>query len=244
MKLILDFGNTLQKTAVFDDNQMIAFKAFKRISLKKIQAFISDYKINSAIISSVINYPTEIKEFLDTNFHFIELSEKTAIPVNNLYASQGTLGKDRLAAVIAGKSIFPENNLLVINAGTCITYDFIDSNSNYYGGGISPGLLIRFKALHTFTDKLPLVTKIRVRNPLIGTTTEESILSGVMNGVLAEIDGIITQYNKKNANIKVLISGGDMKYFDKKIKNSIFAFPNIVLFGLNIILDFNAENKN
>jgi type III pantothenate kinase len=241
MKLILDFGNTLQKIAVFDKNQMIAFKAFSKISLKEIKKFIINYPIHSAIISSVINYPNEIKEFLLIKFNLIEFSENTPIPINNLYKTPETLGKDRLSAVIAANSISINRSSLVINAGTCITYDFVDNNSTYYGGAISPGLFMRFKALHTFTEKLPLITKIKSQNPLIGSTTEESIFSGVLNGTLSEIEGIISKYKEKYADLLIILSGGDMKYFDKKIKNSIFAYPNIVMFGLNIILDFNAK---
>ena len=190
MKLILDFGNTLQKIAVFDKNQMIAFKAFSKISLKEIKKFIINYPIHSAIISSVIYYPNEIKEFLLIKFNLIEFSENTPIPINNLYKTPETLGKDRLSAVIAANSISINRSSLVINAGTCITYDFVDNNSTYYGGAISPGLFMRFKALHTFTEKLPLITKIKSQNPLIGSTTEESIFSGVLNGTLSEIEGI------------------------------------------------------
>jgi type III pantothenate kinase len=241
MKLILDFGNTLQKIAVFDENQIIAFKSFKKISLKGIKDFISNYPIKSAIISSVINYPLEINKFLEKKFIFIEFSENTLIPINNLYKTPDTLGKDRLSAVVAANSISLNKSVLIINAGTCITYDFVDNNSNYYGGAISPGLFMRFKALHTFTEKLPLITKIKSQNPLIGTTTEESIFSGVLNGTLSEIEGIISKYKEKNTDLLIILSGGDMKYFDKKIKNSIFAYPNIVMFGLNIILDFNAK---
>lgn len=241
MKLILDFGNTLQKVAIFDNNQLIAMKAFKKISLKNIQDFTSSFTINSAILSSVINYNKNIYNYLKSNFHFIELTSSTPIPINNKYCTPETLGKDRLAAIIAANKNYPNNNILVINAGTCITYDFIDKNADYWGGAISPGIKMRFKALHTFTDKLPLVQLNKKSTPLIGNNSENSILSGVINGSVAEIENIIFNYTQNYKDLEVILSGGDMKYFDKKIKNSIFAFPNIVLYGLNIILDFNAE---
>lgn len=242
MKLVLDFGNTLQKIAIFEETHLIAFKAYKDISLKQIQKFTYGFNIQSAIISSVIDYSDEINCFLKKSYNFIELTEKTPIPIHNKYATPSTLGQDRLSAVIACKSIYPKNNILVINAGTCLTFDFIDRNSNYFGGAISPGLTLRLKSLNTFTDKLPLITGLKKNTPLIGNTTEQSILSGVINGSIAEIEGIINQYKKKYPDLKVFLSGGDMKYFDKKFKNGIFAFPNIVLFGLNIILDFNVKN--
>lgn len=241
MKLILDFGNTLQKVAIFDNNQLIAMKAFKKISLKNIQDFTSSFTINSAILSSVINYNKNIYNYLKSNFHFIELTSSTPIPINNKYCTPETLGKDRLAAIIAANKNYPNNNILVINAGTCITYDFIDKNADYWGGAISPGIKMRFKALHTFTDKLPLIQLNKKSTPLIGNNSENSILSGVINGSVAEIENIIFNYTQNYKDLEVILSGGDMKYFDKKIKNSIFAFPNIVLYGLNIILDFNAE---
>lgn len=241
MKLILDFGNTLQKVAIFDNNQLIAMKAFKKISLKNIQDFTSSFTINSAILSSVINYNKNIYNYLKSNFHFIELTSSTPIPINNKYCTPETLGKDRLAAIIAANKNYPNNNILVINAGTCITYDFIDKNADYWGGAISPGIKMRFKALHTFTDKLPLIQLNKKSTPLIGNNSENSILSGVINGSIAEIENIIFNYTQNYKDLEVILSGGDMKYFDKKIKNSIFAFPNIVLYGLNIILDFNAE---
>lgn len=133
MKLILDFGNTLQKVAIFDNNQLIAMKAFKKISLKNIQDFTSSFTINSAILSSVINYNKNIYNYLKSNFHFIELTSSTPIPINNKYCTPETLGKDRLAAIIAANKNYPNNNILVINAGTCITYDFIDKNADYWG---------------------------------------------------------------------------------------------------------------
>lgn len=241
MKLILDFGNTLQKVAIFDNNQLIAMKAFKKISLKNIQDFTSSFTINSAILSSVINYNKNIYNYLKSNFHFIELTSSTPIPINNKYCTPETLGKDRLAAIIAANKNYPNNNILVINAGTCITYDFIDKNADYWGGAISPGIKMRFKALHTFTDKLPLIQLNKKSTPLIGNNSENSILSGVINGSVAELENIIFNYTQNYKDLEVILSGGDMKYFDKKIKNSIFAFPNIVLYGLNIILDFNAE---
>jgi len=241
MKLVLDFGNTLQKIAIFEENQMLEVLAYKKVTLKKLQQIIVNYPIKSAIISSVVDYSSAIKTFLQNNFNFIEFNETTAIPVINKYATPLSLGKDRLAAAIAGNHFFPKQNVLVINAGTCITYDFINEKGEYLGGAISPGISIRFKALHTFTEKLPLVEK-KSKASIIGNTTEKSILSGVINGVFHEVKSITSKYTDDYKNLKIILSGGDMKYFDKILKNSIFAVSNIVLIGLNIILDFNAKN--
>jgi type III pantothenate kinase len=139
---------------------------------------------------------------------------------------------------------FPNQDVLVIDAGTCIKYDFVNKANAYLGGSISPGLQMRFKALHTLTEKLPLVQPVLNVDYLIGSSTEEAILSGVLNGCIAEIDGIIQQYKSNYKNLKVVLSGGDSIYFDKTLKNSIFASPNIVLEGLNAILDYNVDKQN
>ncbi|MFZ4399501.1 MAG: type III pantothenate kinase [Bacteroidales bacterium] len=241
MKLVLDFGNTLQKIAIFEGSKILEMHAIKNITLKKIQQIIVKYPVKSAILSSVIDYPLVINTFLKNNFNFIEFTDKTPIPIINRYESPESLGKDRLAAAVAGSHLFPHQNVLVVIAGTCITYEFINEKNEYLGGAISPGISIRFKALHTFTEKLPLIEK-KSQKAIIGNTTENSILSGVMNGIFYEVKGVTRKYSDDYKNLKIIISGGDMKYFDKILKNSIFAVSNIVLIGLNIILDFNAKN--
>lgn len=239
MKLIIDFGNTLKKIAIFNKDEIVELQVYEQFSTKQLSEIINSYKnIESAIISSVINYPLSLKKFLNNNFNFIELTENTPVPVINKYKTPETLGKDRLAAVVAANHMYPDENLLVIDAGTCITYDFINSKKEYFGGGISPGISMRFQSLHNFTDKLPLL-KMKYYDTLIGCTTEDSIYSGVIIGVIAEIEGIIEKYKKKYSSLKIIFSGGDIKYFDKRLKNNIFALPNIVLLGLNVILDFN-----
>ncbi len=242
MKLVLDFGNTLQKIAIFEGNQILEMHAFKKIKLKKIKQITDKYPVKYAILSSVIDYPSNIKTFLQSDFTFIEFTEQTPIPVLNRYLTPQTLGKDRLAAAIAANHFFPKQNVLVVIAGTCITYEFVNQNAEYLGGSISPGISIRFKALHTFTEKLPLVEK-KTKFSLIGNTTENAILSGILNGVLHEVKGITSEYSDNYKDLKIILSGGDMKYFDKILKNSIFAVSNIVLIGLNIILDFNAKKQ-
>jgi type III pantothenate kinase len=162
------------------------------------------------------------------------------LPVVNLYATPLTLGVDRLAGVCGAQQIFPLQHCLVIDAGTCITYDFLDKEGKYYGGGISPGLKMRFQAVHTFTAKLPLVTP-KGHVPLIGNSTESCIQSGVVNGVLAELDGIIDQYGKKFEGLRVILCGGDAMFFENQLKASIFASPELVLIGLNSILNYNVN---
>ncbi|MCK9423798.1 MAG: type III pantothenate kinase [Bacteroidales bacterium] len=239
--LVLDFGNTNKKLAVFKDRQLIDLHQFPEISLPGIRKFVGRYPaIQHSILSSVIRHPASVVGFLKSHYQLLELDEKTPLPLKNQYRSQNTLGKDRLACAVAGSRIFPGNDVLVINAGTCITYDFVNMQGKYLGGGISPGLQMRFQALHTFTDKLPLVS-LQDKETLIGRNTEESILTGVLTGVTTEIEGIVGRYTDKYPGLTVVLSGGDQKYINKRLKISIFAFPNIVIYGLQQILEFNVN---
>ncbi|MCK9205319.1 MAG: type III pantothenate kinase [Bacteroidales bacterium] len=241
MDFILDFGNTNKKLAVFKNRKLVDLQQFSRISLPTIRKFVLQYPgIENCILSSVARFPSSIIPFLSSCFRFIEMDEKTQVPLKNLYRSKNTLGYDRLAAAVAGSQMFPGKDVLVINAGTCITYDFITAQQEYLGGAISPGIQMRFQALHTFTGKLPLIT-YSDKELLTGKDTEESILSGVVTGATAEIEGIAEKYRSKHQDLMVILSGGDQKYFDKRLKISIFAQPNIVLFGLQQILEFNVH---
>lgn len=248
MKLILDFGNTFQKIAVFENHELESLKIFEKQDFSKIEAYLTknvqgDRKISKtipAILSSVISYPASFRRFMSENYNFIELNENTTVPINNKYKTTSTLGKDRLAAIVGANHLFPGSNVLAIDCGTCITFDLITKSGEYLGGGISPGISMRFKALHNFTDKLPLMSNTNF-SELIGTTTEESILSGVLNGAVAELEGIIQKYKNKFPELNIVLSGGDFNYFDKRLKNNIFAVPNLVLLGLNKILDQNVE---
>jgi len=240
-RLIIDIGNTLVKLAVFNNDRADTMEYLPSIDTESLQNLLAKYpEIKSSIISSVRNYPDELDRWLENHFYHISLNPSTPLPFNNKYNTPETLGKDRIAAAAAAIKVFPDNNVLVIDAGTSITYDLITADKNYLGGGISPGIQMRFKALHTFTDKLPLIENIE-GTPLIGTDTKTSIMSGVLNGVLAEVDGIIDRYSEQYKPLKIIISGGDYKYFDKKLKNSIFATPNFVMQGLIEILKFNED---
>ncbi len=240
MKLIIDIGNTYSKIAVIENKKVLNFLKIKDIQLKDIELFVKNKNIDAAIISSVVFHSENITAFIKDKCFVIELNKETPIPISNLYKTPDSLGKDRLAAAVGAYSLFPEDNVLIIDAGTCIKYDFKSCLNEYLGGAISPGLKMRLKSLHDFTAKLPLCTPIKI-NKLIGSTTEESILSGIINGTIAEIDGIIEQYKKHFKPLKIILSGGDANYFDKRLKNSIFAVSNIVLLGLNEILDYNAK---
>jgi type III pantothenate kinase len=170
----------------------------------------------------------------------IEFGPETPVPIKNNYHSPLTLGADRLAAAVAAHDLYADKDVLVIDAGTAITYEFITKDGTYQGGGISAGVSLRLKSLNAFTSRLPLV-EAHFPEFLIGRNSEESILSGVMNGIRAEMDGIIQEYKQLYPELIILFTGGDMFYFEKKLKNDIFATPNLVLTGLNLILEYNLE---
>ncbi len=244
MKLIIDIGNTRSKLAVFLDNETKEVFVTENLTVKLLIKVVEKYPaIGSAILSSVKDYPPEVDTLLRDRFYFLKLDNKTPLPVKILYKSPQTLGKDRMAIAVASQALFPGDNVLTIDAGTTITYDFVNEKGEYQGGGISPGIRIRLKALHTFTEKLPLVDPLISAIELVGNDTQSSILSGVLNGAVAEVDGIITAYLTYYPQLKVVLCGGDEKYFDKRLKNNIFALPNFVLKGLKKILDYNEEEK-
>lgn len=239
MKLVIDIGNTFTKLALFEQDEIIKIYRFKQFGIEELYEIESDYSnIKSVIVSQVNKFPKALKNYLYKNYHFTVLSAETPIPIINKYKTPETLGNDRIAAVVAGAKLYPNQNVLIIDAGSCITFDFINYKNEYLGGSISPGIEIRFKAMNSFTKNLPLIENKKI-DYLIGSTTEESILSGVLNGILNEIDGIISLYKGNYENLTIILSGGDYIYFDKRLKNNIFALPNIVLLGLNVILDFN-----
>jgi type III pantothenate kinase len=241
-KLIIDFGNTLKKLAVFDDKKMLFKETFQEIKPVTLIQFIEKYgPFQGIIMSSTALHPPEMQEILSRAGKFILLNSLTPIPIKNLYQTPESLGNDRIAAVTGGWSLFPGRNILVIDAGTCITYDFLTDKGEYPGGGISPGIRMRFKAMHTFTGKLPLIEPEDF-DGLIGRSTRESMLSGVYNGVTAEIRELIRLYEAKFDDVKVIITGGDHQLLFNKLKISIFAAPDLVLLGLNEILDYNDHS--
>jgi type III pantothenate kinase len=241
MELVIDLGNTLRKIALFDRGTMVHLAVDPAITLGQIMTLFGEYPgITDSIVSSVIHHPPEVLQFLEHHTRFIELNAETPLPIVNGYSDRETLGNDRLAAAVGGAAAFPGEDVLIIGAGTALTVDFVNRRGEYLGGSIAPGMMMRFKALHTFTDKLPLVEYTDTA-PLIGKTTRDSILSGVINGMASEIESMTARYREEYPELKVIVSGGDLKYFDKRLKISIFARPNIVLYGLHQILAFNVH---
>ncbi len=239
MNLVIDVGNTIVKTAVFFENTIVYQNFSENFSLDILNSIALQFPdIKASIVCTVKEPHPELIEFLCTHYNTILFDHNTKTPINNRYKSPETLGKDRLAAVIGASVLHKNKNCLIIDAGTCITYDFIDEKKNYSGGAISPGIQMRFKALHNFTDKLPLV-KFKEFNQMIGETTEQSILSGVVNGIIAEVSSWISFFEKKHPGLIVIVCGGDTDFFADRLKSSIFAYPNLVLDGLNEIINYN-----
>lgn len=233
----IDIGNTRIKTAIFENNNI--HKKFEFENFDNLLEFIKEFEIDiPVIVSDVTN--SNVQAFYQYLKKLIILNCKTPIPISNKYKTPETLGNDRLAAIIGATAIFNNQNVLVIDAGTCIKYDFIDNNKIYYGGSISPGLEMKFQALNRYTQKLPLESK-KYEFSFYGNSTSDAIISGVMQGTLAEMNGIIEEYKSRFENLKIIFTGGDMMYFADKIKEVIFADPDLVLKGLYEVLKYNVK---
>ncbi len=242
MNLVLDLGNSYGKIAVCKGSKVIETAVFDVITSKEISYFHTRYTdIKGVIISSVVNDSRELIDYLGNLFKFcIELDHNTPIPLVNRYRTPDTLGYDRIAAAVGAYTIYPKKTVLVIDAGTAITYDLVTARGEYLGGNISPGLEIRFKSLHKFTNQLPYLERPGGKPPLVGTSTREAIQAGTVNGILFEIEGFISAIRRNHPKLKVVLTGGDAKYFEGKLKSSIFVDPNLNLIGLNRILEHNA----
>ena len=242
MNLVIDVGNTLVKLAVFDCGELQQKKTcIKKDFLHTLSEISETFPaISYTLVSSVGNFTEHQLSRLQQKYEVSFLDHQTKIPFNNKYGTPQTLGVDRIALISAAAEKYVEKNVLVIDAGTCITYDFLSSENEYLGGAISPGISLRYKSLHTFTEKLPLLD---TNNPklLIGNSTTTSIHSGVINGVLYEIDGFIDAYRKNYNNLTVILTGGDAHFLRDSIKNDIFANSNFLLEGLNHILEYNKH---
>jgi type III pantothenate kinase len=237
-RLIVDIGNTRIKTAVFEDEALVEEKSFTDI--QDFAMFSESVDFEASIISSVTLSETDLKEKMP--FDFLFLSCETKIPFKNLYATPHTLGVDRKAAVMGARCKFPQDDVLAIDLGSCITYDLLDRQDQYLGGGISPGLQMRFRAMHQQTARLPMVGMPEKQQPeLIGDSTESCMQSGVYFGMRYEMQGMVEAYRAKYPDLKVIICGGDSKIFESLTKDHIFVIPNLVLYGLNRILSYNVH---
>lgn len=242
MNLLIDIGNTRAKIAVCENSQIITHKLFTPdMPVCDLELLQQQYpKLNKCIISSTTPIQQSLISYLNKTYtKVIELTGNTALPFQNLYQTKNTQGPDRLAAIAGAYSLYPNQNVLVIDAGSALTFDFINNKGQYLGGNISPGLEMRFKALHTFTQKLPL---LNIPNDIVflGNNTETAIQAGVVNGVINEIEGYIEKTIAQNQTLTIVITGGDANYLANKLKYVIFVQLQLVLTGLNTILEYNA----
>jgi type III pantothenate kinase len=236
--LCFDFGNTRKKCAVFIDGTFIEEKMLTDDSDATVQALLDQYRPDRAILSSVIDHNPGLETLLQRHTHFHRLGHQSQLPVTTPVGKPETIGADRLALVAAAVTLFPGKNNLVIGLGSAITYNYVNKYREFIGGGISPGMEMRFKALQTFTARLPLV-KPDWNFPLAGYDTRTNILSGVILGMAKEVDGIIEAYEEKYDNFNVLLSGGDSVYFTRHLKKKIFADPHLIYKGLYAISEYN-----
>lgn len=241
MNLVVDIGNSFTKFAFFEQDSIVEKLQFAN-NPKQISEAVNSFKtIDNTIISSVNNELTETLETAIKNLtkNILIFNYKTKIPIENKYIAKKTLGLDRLAGVIGANEIFPNDNILVFDAGTALTIDFINNKNEYLGGNISPGLQMRFNSLHNYTSKLPLIEKSE-KFPEMGKTTEEAIISGIQKGIIYEIDSYINNFKNNYDELQIVFTGGDSFFFEKNLKNTIFVNPNLVLIGLHKVLKFNV----
>ncbi len=238
MNLVIDFGNTNIKCGVFDTNMLIESKSFQTID--ELKVFIKNGSFQKLAVCSVSHSYESLKQEVPDLKNALFLTHHNPTPLSMSYETPETLGMDRLAAAVGASTIFPDVPLMVIDIGTCITYDFINGESEYLGGMISPGVELRYKSMNDYTQNLPLINDLDT-NQFIGRTTRESLASGVINGIVGEIESHISQLLLKNADLKVIMTGGGSKIFESKIKSDIFVALEIVLVGLNRVLEYNVE---
>ncbi|GGD89937.1 type III pantothenate kinase [Planktosalinus lacus] len=240
MNLVVDVGNTLVKMAVFSGKTIVYKKIVVKNDFDKtLDLVLEEFsEVRKAILSVVGSFSEKSTSRINKHFQTIYFTPESKMPFLNEYTTPKSLGVDRLALVSAAFDQFPGKNCLVIDMGTCVTYDFINSEGHYKGGAISPGINMRYKALNAFTERLPLLD-VNAPENIIGNSTQTSIHSGVVFGISFEIDGVISQYKQENKDLTVILTGGNAHFLRDRLKNSIFANSNFLLEGLNFLLEYN-----
>jgi len=244
VNLCIDWGNTNVKAAIFDNDTLQKQFIFpSENALEKVTSMINLYHPEHAIICSVAHPSDELENLVRSNIKStVVLDSYTKLPIHNAYLSADTLGPDRIALVCAAHAMYPDKNNLVISLGTCITYNFVQKTKMFRGGAISPGLQMRLNAMHTFTDKLPEIT-MGNELVLLGYDTASCMRSGTAFGIQFEIEGMIADYAKQYPDFNAILTGGDAPFFAGKIKSKIFADPDLLLKGLNLILNYNVFSR-
>ena len=242
INLAIDLGNTRIKFGVFEcDVLRFSWKGTIDESYTKLEELLKLYDFDQTVICATGNSKDFVTFVEKKGLSFEVVSSQTPMPFNNAYTTPHTLGVDRMVLVAGAQKEYPEEPVLIIDAGTCLTYDFKDANGTYQGGAISPGLQMRFKAMHEFTARLPYLEIADTEINVIGKSTNEAMQSGVVNGMVAEIDGLIDWYKGKFEGLKIILTGGDGQFLSGRLKNGIFANSNFLLTGLNYIIVFNRN---
>lgn len=239
--ICIDWGNTLVKTAIFNSGKLVETKIHTvGEAVSAIHKLIADHQPEAGIFCTVADSPADLEQKLQQSLtKYIKLDSNTRLPIMNAYHSPETLGADRIAMAVAAQAQFPDKNVLIISAGTCITYNFVQKNRTFRGGAISPGLKMRLKAMHEFTDKLPEVP-LEGELLLLGYDTPTCMRSGAVFGMTGEIDGVVGQFESQYSDFNAVLTGGDAPLFASRLKSKIFADPDLLLKGLNLILKYNV----
>jgi len=243
MLLAIDVGNTRIKVAVFEKDSLLWRNVFRKEEAgKKIEKIFEKFpEIENSVFSSVGQPDESVVNRLAQNSKLTVISSETHFPFDNKYETPKTLGVDRMVLASGATLLYPDQNRLVIDAGTCITYDFINAENQYLGGAISPGFRLRYESLHNYTAKLPLLT-LEQPEGFIGNSTKQSIHSGVVNGIVNEIEGFVSRYHEQYQHLTVILTGGDAEFLAENIKNTIFANSNFLLESLNHLHNYISDN--
>lgn len=239
MNLAIDVGNTFTKVGVFNSGNLIHTHRCNTSELvDNLRELKEEFPITKAVVAFVGHLSQNQLSELNKMVELLILDRTVPVPFVNNYHTPNTLGVDRIALVAAAVKYFPDKDVLIIDAGTCITYDFLSKGKEYEGGSISPGLKMRYRAMNHFTAALPLLEPESVAD-FLGKTTETAMHTGIIYGIINEIEGFITLYQNNHADLTVILTGGDAHFLRDRLKNDIFANPNFLLEGLNYILEFN-----
>lgn len=243
MIITIDIGNSFVKVAVFEEVELVEKVIFTQDEVEKkfLKIFEKYPKLTHAVYSSVGKMTTELEKIIENNVQLIKIDTSFAFPFVNLYETPHTLGVDRMVLASGASLMFPQKKCLIVDVGTCVTYDFISENNEYWGGAISPGIRLRYEALHNFTAKLPLLTK-KQPDDFIGKNTNEAIHVGVIHGLILEIDGFISKYSVNNQDLTVILTGGDANFLANQLKSTIFADENFLLKSLQKLHSYSSQN--
>lgn len=236
--ICFDFGNSRYKAAIFKNGQLDEIVVLEDASIQTIRNLVEQWKPTKTILSSVVHHDKAIESFLETIAPFHLIGPHSQLNFSTPVGKPETIGADRIALCAAAVHMYPNQHTLAISLGTCITYNFINNSHEFLGGSISPGMQMRFKSMHEQTALLPLIKPTK-DFPLVGYDTKTNLLSGVVWGMAAEINGIIEAYEAKYSNFNVLLTGGDLSYFVPRLKKRIFADPNLIFKGLYAISETN-----